>query len=98
MRYVKNTMGLAERQALEVAGMDIDRQAMEQEKQAAKLDYIAMMADVDMDALVADDPDGATDEDIVAGADGAGGVDGTTDIDASADGAGEGVADGKQEV
>lgn len=55
MRYVKNTMGLAERQALEVTGMDIDRQALEQEKQAAKLDYIAMMTDVDLTDVIPED-------------------------------------------
>ena len=47
-QYVKNTMGIAEKQALEVAGMEINDQASEQEKQAAKLDYIAMMADVEI--------------------------------------------------
>lgn len=55
MRYVKSTMGIAERQALEVAGMDIDRQASEQEKQAAKLDYIAMMTDVDLSDVIPED-------------------------------------------
>lgn len=48
MRYVKNTMGIAEKQRLEVAHMEIADQANEQEKQAAKLDYIAMMADIDL--------------------------------------------------
>lgn len=47
MIYVNNTMNLAEKQQLEVA-------AMEQEKQAAILDYIAMMTDVDL-SFVADD-------------------------------------------
>lgn len=51
MKYVKNTMGIAEKQALEVAGMEISEQATEQEKQAAKLDYIAMMTDVDLSDL-----------------------------------------------
>ena len=50
-QYVKNTMGIAEKQALEVAGMEINDQAFEQEKQAAKLDYIAMMADIDLSDL-----------------------------------------------
>lgn len=50
-KYVKNTMGIAEKQALEVAGMEINDQASEQEKQAAKLDYIAMMADIDLSDL-----------------------------------------------
>ena len=63
MRYVKNTMGLAERQALEVAGMDIDRQALEQEKQAAKLDYIAMMTDVDLTDVIPED-EGTTEGDM----------------------------------
>ncbi len=48
MLYVKNTMNLEEKQKLEVAGMDIAEQANEQEKQAAVLDYIAMMANVDL--------------------------------------------------
>ena len=47
-QYVKNTMGIAEKQALEVASIELSEQAMEQEKQAAKLDYIAMMADIDL--------------------------------------------------
>ena len=51
MLYVKNTMNLAEKQKLEVAGMDIADQADEQEKQAAKLDYIAMMADIDLSVI-----------------------------------------------
>lgn len=51
MKYVKNTMGIAEKQALEVAGMELAEQATEQEKQAAKLDYIAMMTDVDLSDL-----------------------------------------------
>lgn len=55
MRYVKNTMGLAERQALEVASMNIAQQATEQEKQAAKLDYIAMMTDVDLTDVIPED-------------------------------------------
>lgn len=55
MRYVKNTMGIAEKQQLEVAGMEIADQATEQEKQAAKLDYIAMMTDVDLSDILPDD-------------------------------------------
>lgn len=51
MQYQKNTMGIAEKQQLEVAGMEISDQANEQEKQAAKLDYIAMMADIDLSDL-----------------------------------------------
>ena len=50
-KYLKNTMGIAEKQALEVASMEISDQATEQEKQAAKLDYIAMMADIDLSDL-----------------------------------------------
>ena len=50
-QYVKNTMGIAEKQALEVAGMEINDQASKQEKQAAKLYYIAMMADIDLSDL-----------------------------------------------
>ena len=48
MQYMKNTMGIVEKQQLEVAGMDLTEQACTQEKQAAKLDYIAMMADIDL--------------------------------------------------
>ena len=48
MRYVRNGMGIAEKQALEVAAMELDQQATEQERQNAKLDYIAMMADIDL--------------------------------------------------
>lgn len=55
MRYVRNSMGIAEKQALEVAAMEIDRQATEQERQNAKLDYIAMMADVDLSDIAEDD-------------------------------------------
>ena len=51
MQYQKNTMGIAEKQQLEVASMEISDQANEQEKQAAKLDYIAMMADIDLSDL-----------------------------------------------
>lgn len=54
-QYVKNTMGIAEKQALEVAGMEINDQAAEQEKQAAKLDYIAMMTDVDLSDILPDE-------------------------------------------
>lgn len=53
-QYVKNTMGIAEKQALEVASMEINEQASEQEKQAAKLDYIAMMADIDLTDILPD--------------------------------------------
>lgn len=63
MKYVKNTMGIAEKQALEVAGMEIAEQATEQEKQAAKLDYIAMMTYVDLSDILPDDEEEvATDE------------------------------------
>lgn len=54
-KYLKNNMGIAEKQALEVAGMDIANQATEQEKQAAKLDYIAMMTDVDLSDILPDE-------------------------------------------
>lgn len=55
MHYVKSTMSIAEKQALEVAGMDIANQATEQEKQASKLDYIAMMTDVDLSDILPDE-------------------------------------------
>lgn len=57
-KYVKNTIGIAEKQALEVAWMDIAVQATEQEKQAAKLDYIAMMTDVDLSDILPDEYEG----------------------------------------
>lgn len=57
MRYVKNNMGIADKQKLEVLGMEIADQAIEQEKQAAKLDYIAMMADVDLADVILEDED-----------------------------------------
>lgn len=55
MRYMKNTMGIAEKQKLEIARMKIAGQANEQEKQAAKLDYIAMMADIDLSDIESDE-------------------------------------------
>ena len=54
MLYVKNTMNLVEKQALEVAKMDISQQATEQELQDAKLDYIAMMADIDLSEIASE--------------------------------------------
>ena len=60
-QYVKNTMGIAEKQALEVAGMELSDQASEQEKQAAKLDYIAMMADIDLSDLDDEGEEGMND-------------------------------------
>ena len=60
MRYLKNTMGIAEKQQLEVAGMEIVEQATEQEKQAAKLDYIAMMTDVDLSEVLPDEEEEGT--------------------------------------
>lgn len=53
--YVKNNIGIAEKQAIEVAGMKATVFATEQEKQDAKLDYIAMMADVDLSDIEAED-------------------------------------------
>ncbi len=47
-QYVRNTMGIAEKQQLETAKMEISVQAAEQEKQSARLDYIAMMADIEL--------------------------------------------------
>ncbi len=58
-QYVKNTMGITEKQQLEVAGMEINDQATEQEKQAAKLDYIAMMADIDLSDIETDEEEEA---------------------------------------
>ena len=55
MIYVKNQMNLCEKAMLEAAKMDISTQASALEKQGARLTYIAMMADVDMDDLLAAD-------------------------------------------
>lgn len=55
MKYVNNAMGIAAQQQLEAAGMELAAQATEQEKQAARLDYIAMMTDVDLSDLAADE-------------------------------------------
>lgn len=60
-QYVENTMGIAEKQALEVASMEINDQASEQGKQAAKLDYIAMMADIDLSDLDDEGEEGMND-------------------------------------
>nr|DAI45375.1 MAG TPA: hypothetical protein [Caudoviricetes sp.] len=54
MRYIKNTMNPAEKQALEVTRMDITTQANKQELQSAKLDYIAMMADIDLSDVMSE--------------------------------------------
>jgi hypothetical protein len=62
MRYVKNTMGIAEKHALEVARMETAEQANKQEKQEAKLDYIAMMADIDLSDIVDDETEDMPDE------------------------------------
>lgn len=68
MRYVKNTMGIAEKQRLEAAGLDIALQADVQQRQAAKLDYIAMMAEIDLsdiedlDSPFGDEPGPDTEE------------------------------------
>lgn len=72
MRYVKNQMNLHEKAMLEAAKMDISTQASALEKQGARLTYIAMMADVDMDDLLAVD-DAGTDS----------GMDMPTDIEGS---------------
>lgn len=53
--YVKNNIGIAEKQAIEVASMKATVFATEQEKQDAKLDYIAMMADVDLSDIETED-------------------------------------------
>lgn len=55
MIYIKNQMNLCEKAMLEAAKMDISTQASALEKQGARLTYIAMMADVDMDDLLAAD-------------------------------------------
>lgn len=55
MIYVKNQMDLREKAMLEAAKMEISTQTSALEKQGARLTYIAMMADVDMDDLLAAD-------------------------------------------
>lgn len=55
MKYVNNAMGIAAQQQLEAAGMELAAQATEQEKQAARLDYIAMMTDVDLSDIADDE-------------------------------------------
>ena len=55
MMYVKNTMPLEERVKLDATRMEQAVQATEQEKQAAKLDYIAMMADIDLSDIADDE-------------------------------------------
>lgn len=60
MKYAKNTMGIAEKQQLEAAGMELTEQANVQEKQAAKLDYIAMMDDIDLSDIEADEVEEGT--------------------------------------
>ena len=58
MIYIKNQMNLYEKAMLEAAKMDISTQASALEKQGARLTYIAMMADVDVDDLTAVDDAG----------------------------------------
>lgn len=62
MMYIKKQMDLHEKAMLEAARMDISAQASALEKQGARLTYIAMMTDVDMDddLLTADYADAAT--------------------------------------
>jgi len=55
MEYRKNNMGIAEQQSLRAARMETADQASEQERQAAKLDYIAMMTDIDLSDVVPDE-------------------------------------------
>lgn len=81
MRYVKNQMNLHEKAMLEAAKMDISTQASALEKQGARLTYIAMMADVDMDDLLATD-DAGTDSgmmDMPTGIEGSG-MDGKQEV------------------
>lgn len=62
MEYLKNTMGIAEKQSLRAARLENAEQATEQEKQAAKLDYIAMMTDIDLSEIVPEEEEGTFDE------------------------------------
>lgn len=63
MEYLKNNMGIAEQQSLRAARMENAEQASEQERTAAKLDYIAMMTDIDLSDVVPDETEeGSIDE------------------------------------
>ena len=63
MEYLKNNMGIAEQQSLRAARMENAEQASEQERTAAKLDYIAMMTDIDLSDIVPDETEeGSIDE------------------------------------
>ena len=63
MEYLKNKMGIAEQQSLRAARMENAEQASEQERTAAKLDYIAMMTDIDLSDIVPDETEeGSIDE------------------------------------
>ena len=55
MMYLKNLMPLDEQAKLEATSLEQIAQATEQEKQAAKLDYIAMMADIDLSDIEPDE-------------------------------------------
>ena len=55
MKYIHNTMPLSEQAKLDAARAEQAAQATEQEKQAAKLDYIAMMADIDLSDIDTDE-------------------------------------------
>ena len=63
IHYMNSTIGVKEKAELEVAQIRLVAQATEQEKQQAKLDYIAMMAEIDLADIEPDeDGEGGFDE------------------------------------
>ena len=48
MEYVRHTMSLSERAKMEASALETGQVATEQEKQAAKIDLIAMISDIDL--------------------------------------------------
>lgn len=48
MLYRKNTMGIQEKAELEAAQLGVGKLNISSEKMAANIDYIAMMADVEL--------------------------------------------------
>lgn len=62
MMYLKNLMPLDEQAKLEATSLEQIAQATEQEKQAAKLDYIAMMADIDLSDIEPDEEEETVNE------------------------------------
>lgn len=61
MMYLKNLMPLNEQAKLEATSLEQAAQATEQERQAAKIDYIAMMADIDLSDIADEEEEDITD-------------------------------------